>query len=122
MSEQAPEQQDAAYAEGEESRIVSLDALSAKVDKLAEAVSKILPGSHAEAERRTESRLDRASSVEEQVRAELARRDREAAEKQDAEAKAREHEDLKATVAKLAERAPQPAERRSTRMMWGGQR
>lgn len=47
------------------------DTLSARIDQLAAQVARIVPGSHAEAERRESRRLDRPSSVEEQVRQSL---------------------------------------------------
>jgi len=101
----------------ESSRIVDINALSAKVDKLAELVEKILPGSHDEAQTRTEEHLDRPSTVEEQVRAELARA-RE--EEQRAQADTADKEDVKTRLAKLEETPPaQPVPRRTRMLGWG---
>lgn len=115
-----PETDTTTGGDAEASRIASIDDLVAKVDRLAELVARVIPGSHAEAEQRTEDRLDRPTDVSEQVRAELARaREAEAAE-QAAAREREEHENLKATVARLAETRPQPPVRRATRVMWGG--
>lgn len=48
------------------------DSLSARIDQLAAQVARIVPGSHAEAQGREETRLNRPSSVEDQVRRSLA--------------------------------------------------
>lgn len=48
------------------------DALSARIDQLAAQIARIVPSSHAEAQGREERRLDRPSSVEDQVRRSLA--------------------------------------------------
>jgi flagellar motility protein MotE (MotC chaperone) len=100
-----------------------LDRLEGKVDKLADMLAKLVPsGSHADAQARTERRLDRPSTVEEQVRAELAkaRADQERAEQEQA-AKA-EQETVAQRLARLEEVKPEPPERRSTRVMWGSTR
>lgn len=94
--------------------------VESKVDQLISAVNKILPGSHAEAEQRTEERLDRGSTVEDQVRAELqrAKQEQEAAEKADAEK--REGESLKERLARLEEKPPAPPRSRRTALLgWG---
>jgi len=104
----------------ENERIISIADLSAKVDKLAELVSRIIPGSHAEAQQRTEERLDRPSSIEEQVRAELARaKEQEAAE----QAAAGKDQELQSRLAKLEETPPaQPVPRRTRLLGWGDPR
>lgn len=48
------------------------DSLSARIDQLAAQVARIVPSSHAEAQGREETRLNRPSSVEDQVRRSLA--------------------------------------------------
>lgn len=98
-----------------------LDRIESKVDTLADVVAKLVPGSHAEAQDREEARLDRPSTVEEQVRAELARRDKQAADDQAAAAAQTERETLQARLAKLEEQPPQPPVRRATKLLgWGG--
>lgn len=112
------------YAEGEGQRIRSLDDLfgrldaqEGKLDRLAELVSRVIPGSHAEAEQRTGARLDRptraadsAADVGAQVRAELDRRDKEAAGRA-------EQDELKAAVARLQETPPRAPVRRATKLL-----
>jgi flagellar motility protein MotE (MotC chaperone) len=101
------------FSEAEESRIVEL---------IERAFARLIPGSHAEAQQRTERRLDRPSTVEEQVRAELAKAkaDQERAEQQQAETA--ERETVAQRLARLEEVKPEPPERRSTRVMWGSTR
>lgn len=116
MSEPATETPPAETGPGED----RMDRIEDKVDKLAAAVSKLIPGSHAEAEDRVESRLDRSSTVEEQVRAELdkAKREQEAAAAADAD-KA-ERETVGQRLARLEEKPPQPPVRRATKLLgWG---
>src|SRR5262245_30054063 len=97
-----------------------VDDLAEKVDRLAEMVAKILPGSHAAAQSRTEAKLDQASSVEEQVRAELARAE---AERQKSQAETAEKDDVKSRLAKLEEKPPaQPTPRRTKLLGWGDPR
>lgn len=73
-----------------------------------------MPTSHAESEQRVESRLDRASSVEEQVRAELARAQSE--QQQQAE-----QQTVAQRLAALEEKPPAPPARRATKLLgWGG--
>jgi|SRR6185437_10217751 len=114
-----PEDQDttASPAAGEATNLEQvnqrLDRQQATLDRLAEAVARILPGSHAEAEQRTEQRLDRPSSVEEQVRAELARAQQEQADQQQAETVAQR-------LARLEEQPPAPQLPRRTKLLgWG---
>lgn len=97
-----------------------LDRVENKLDALADAVAKLVPGSHAQAEARTEQRLDRASSLEEQVQAELDKRDRLAKEKADADAARSDAESVKERIARLEEKPPAPPRLRRTRLLgWG---
>ncbi len=105
------------YAEAEESRIQSIDALAEKVDRLAAMVGKVLGGGDS-AEPKAEPR---GSTVEDQVRAELEKAERDRQAREAAEAKDREHAELREKVERLTETKPTPAPRRSTRIMWGGQ-
>lgn len=117
------------YAEGEGQRIRSLDDLFGRLDKqqgqldrLAELVSHVIPGSRTEAQQHTERRLDRptrgadaATDMGEQVRRELDRREAAAAERT-------EREQLKAQVAKLSETPPKPPVPRRTKLLgWGSE-
>ena len=97
-----------------------LDRVESKVDRLADLVAKILPGSHGEAEQRTEDRLDRPSTVAEQVRAELDRAAREQADADAASAEKSEREQVRAELAALREKPPQAPTPKRTRMLgWG---
>jgi hypothetical protein len=97
-----------------------LDALTDRVDKLAQAVAAMVPGSHAAAQQRTEDRLDRPSSVEDQVAAALQQADADRAEQ---ERRARIDGDLtqvKTDLAQLREQPPRPpVPRRRTFLGWG---
>lgn len=111
------EDQEHGHAGDDESR---LDRLETRVASIAEAVNRLLPGSHGEAQQRTEARLDRPNDVQEQVRAELARRDKEAADQAAADTARQEQENLKTQVARLSEQPPQPQVPRRTKILgWG---
>jgi len=93
-----------------------------RLDKLAAAVARLVPGSHAEAQQRTEQRLDRPSTVEEQVAAELAKRDQKAAADRDRESARADSEDTKTRLAKLEEARPEPPITWAERVTWGKRR
>jgi len=80
----------------------------AKLDQIIGQLAKLLPGSHAEAQQRTEDRLDRPASVAEQVRAELARADAERKAQTDADADKSEREQMREQLAALREKPPVP--------------
>jgi hypothetical protein len=89
-------------------------------------LAKVIPGSHAEAERREEHRLDRGSNLAEQVRAELQKaRDDEARAKADTDtrnAELSEREQIKADLAALREKPPAPPRnpvKKLATMGWG---
>jgi septal ring factor EnvC (AmiA/AmiB activator) len=91
-----------------------------KLDALIETVNKIIPGSHAEAEQRTERHLDRKSAVAEEVKAELEKAKQEEARAKAADDEKSEREQIRADLAKLQETAPAPPVPRRTRMLgWG---
>ena len=96
----------------------------AAIHRIEEALAKVLPGSHAEAEARTERRLDRGSTaaekaadMEEQTAAVIAQLDKRAADKADADAAKADEDNWRARVAKLEERPPAPPRSRAKR--WG---
>jgi hypothetical protein len=106
--------------DGEAGRIHSIEALSERVDRLADAVARIVPGSRAEAQDRVEARLDRPSSVQEQVRAELERAEQERQRQAADEADKAERQTLRERLAKLEETPPRQPVRRATRLLgWG---
>lgn len=96
-----------------------LDRLESKVDRLADAVANLIPGSHAEATDRTEARLDRPSSVEEQV-AHALRQAQEDQERRVKEARlAGDVQSVKDSVAALQEKPPAaPIPRREKLLGW----
>lgn len=107
-----------------------LDSLENAVGRIESALARVLPGSHAEARQRTEQRLDRPTTVEEQTQAELARareegrqeeRDAAAKVKADGERQAAD-ESVQSRLAKLEEKPPAPPTRRAERIMWGARR
>lgn len=90
-----------------------------RLTRIENALAALVPGSHAQAQAHTERRLDRPSTVAEQVQAELAKA-REKQQREEAEAaRASELAGLKQTVAQLAEKPPEPPVRAVTRLMWG---
>lgn len=90
------------------------------LERIEHALARLVPtGSQPDAQQRTEERLDRPSSVEEQVRAELAKRDRQAAEQSAADEAKTERESIREQLAKLQEKPPAPPVSRATRLMWG---
>lgn len=96
-----------------------LDRLEGKLDTLAAAVARLVPGSHSDAQGREERRLDRPSTVEEQVQAELARRDKQAQEEADRTASQTHRETTEQRLAKLEERPPAEPRSRAKRLGTG---
>ena len=92
-------------------------AQDSKLDQILAMLSgtKQPPVTHETAERQTEERLDRPSSVAEMVRAELARAKAETDEKS-------ERETIGQRLAKLEEKQPEPPQPRRQRVMWGDRR
>jgi hypothetical protein len=97
-----------------------LDRVETKLDALIETVNRIIPGSHAEAEERTERRLDRGSAVAEEVKAELAKAKEEEARRKAADDEQSERQQIREDLAKLKETPPaQPVPRRTKLLGWG---
>ena len=97
-----------------------IERVETKLDALIETVSKIIPGSHAEAEERTERRLDRGSAVAEEVKAELEKAKQEEAKRRAADEDKNERAQIRADLAKLQETPPaQPVPRRTRILGWG---
>ena len=115
--------------ETEADRIQDIDQLAGRVDSLTGKVDQILevlgkftggsPVSREAAQSQTEDRLDRPSSVAEQVRAELAKAETARAADQAAADDKSEREQMKADLAKLKETRPEPPQPRRQRVMWG---
>jgi hypothetical protein len=104
-------------------------ALEDRVERLETGQSKILSkldellgtGSktHAAAQHHQEQRLDRPTTIEEQVRAELARKDAEAKAAADSDAEKSERQTIKDQLAKLTEAKPAVPQPKRQRVMWG---
>jgi len=98
------------------------NSLEAKVDKILDVLGSKKDDAHAAAEQHTEDRLDRPSTIAEQVRQQL--EEEKAREAADAE-KRGDKERLAAVEAKvtgMAEATPESPVRRVERFMWGGRR
>lgn len=80
----------------------------ATLARIEQALARIVPGSHEEAQERTEARLDRGSSFAEAVAAEIRRIDKEKSDAAEAEAEKSEREQLRELAAKLKEKPPTP--------------
>jgi hypothetical protein len=92
-----------------------LDRLERKLDEL---IAGRNPG-HATAQEHQEQHLDRPSTIEEQVRMELAKAkaaDQDAADK---DSEKSERQTIRDTLAKLTEAKPQQPQPRRQRVMWG---
>lgn len=114
---QDDEQQQQQQDEQQDDTGARLDRLETTVGRIAAAVDRLLPGSRQDAQQRTE---DRPTDIQAQVRAELERRDREAAEQQAAQTAEQEQRELRETVARLQEQPPAPPVPRRTRLLgWG---
>lgn len=85
-----------------------VDRLEDKVDRLAAAVANLIPGSRAEATDRTEQRLDRPSSVEEQVAHALAQAREDDAKRAEQARLAGDVKSVQDSLAALQEKQPAP--------------
>lgn len=107
---------------GLEDRVESLETgqsrISAKIDELLGIVAgkgKL----HEAAEQHEEQHLGRPTTIEEQVRAELAKAERDKAAADAAEGEKSERATIREQLAKLTEAKPQPPQPRRERAMWG---
>lgn len=105
---------------GEPNTAERLTAVEHAVDRVEQLVSQLVPTSHAAAQERTEQRLDRGSSVAEQVRAELARAREDDAAAAAADSERDERRQVQTRLARLEERPPAPPRLARTRLLgWG---
>lgn len=84
-------------------------ALQTQVTALAAKVAGLVPTTHAAAERRTEERLDRPTSVEEAAAREVARLRRIEKDEEERAASAKHRAESEARLAKLEQREKAPA-------------
>jgi hypothetical protein len=103
----------------EAERIQSLDSMAERQDRIEAKLDQLLAGGHKQAEAREEQHLDRPSTVQEQVRAELARADAERKAQADAEAEKSEQQSMREQLAKLTEAKPVQPQPRRQRWVWG---
>jgi peptidoglycan hydrolase CwlO-like protein len=82
-------------------------------------LDELLASLHSRTEKHQESKLDRPSSVQEQVQAELARAEREGAASRAAEEQKTERQQIREQLAKLSETPPAQPQPRRQRIMWG---
>jgi hypothetical protein len=119
MSEQSTETT-SAPADGGQDLDERVGAVERAVERVEQAIARLVPSSREDSRERVESRLDRPSTIEEQVRAELGRAQSEQAGREQAQADKDERESISQRVSKLEERPPAPPVRRSTKLLgWG---
>lgn len=95
------------------------DTLTGKVDQILGILGSDKNKAHDAAEQRTEAKLDRPSNVADEIRQQLDERDRAAKADREKQAADGELADLKAKVAELSEKPPEPMPRRVETWMWG---
>lgn len=78
------------------------------LSRIEQMIGKLVPGSHAEAQERTEARLDRGTTLAEQVKAELAKAKADEAAAQAAEDEKSERQQIREQLAQLREKPPAP--------------
>jgi len=97
--------------------------LDEKIDAVIDTLRGLMGTAHGQAQQRTEDRLERGSSVEDTVRAELARlqaeRERKAAEQGRDDTIKSHAAQLAEVKAKLSETPPETPVRLITRILWG---
>jgi hypothetical protein len=96
-----------------------VESLETGQSKILGKLDELIGGAHAKAEAHEERRLDRPSTVEEQVRAELERKDREAKTAAEKDAEKSERQSMQEALAKLTEVKPMQPQPRRQRIMWG---
>lgn len=90
-----------------------------KLDAILDKLSSVLPA-RGEAQDQTERHLDRGSSIQEQVQAELAKAREEEARRAHEQEHQSEHQRLAEERARLREAPPLPPARRATKLLgWG---
>jgi hypothetical protein len=95
--------------------------MSAKLDEILGLVSGKAGKVHAAAEQHEEAKLGRPSTIEEQVRAELAKAEQDKAARAEAEQQKSEAQQIREQIAKLTEAKPVQPQPRRQRVMWGKQ-
>jgi exonuclease VII large subunit len=88
-----------------------IDGIESKLDLLINKLGGAKDQAHATAEQHTEERLDRPSSIAEEIRAQLARRDADAAKAASEQSHADRLAAVEATVTGMAEHTPEAPQR-----------
>lgn len=114
-TETAEETETSPAAEPASSEPSALDKLEAKVDKLAQAVERLMSGGKSEP---TGEDQAQAASVADEVRAELARLKQAEDRKSRRDADSKRLDEVEAKVQKIAEKPPREY-RRITQRLWG---
>jgi len=103
-----------------DARVTELEGKQSSMDGKLDELLALIKGDkdkvHDKSTEVVESRLDRGTSIQEQVRAELARAEQEQASSKAAQD---EKESLHARLAKLEETHPEPPQPRRQKVMWG---
>ena len=101
-----------------------LNRLEGAVTRIEGMLTRLVPtGTRADSQQRVERHLDRGSSIEEQVRAELDRRDKAAADQAAQKEAADSARQVQERIAALEERPPAPPVKRATKALgWGAPR
>lgn len=100
--------------EGLEDRVERLEGSTGRIERMLEQLTSSSGPAHAK-----EEHLDRPSTIEEMVRAELAAKDAAAKAEADKASEKSEREQIKEQLAKLTEQAPAQPQPRRQRIMWG---
>jgi hypothetical protein len=103
----------------EAERIQSIDAIAKRQDGIDAKLDQLLAGGSKPAAGDGAAPQGRPPSVEEQVRAELARAEQERTDQAAASAKEQEHQTMAERLRKLEESPPLQPLRRITKAMWG---
>ena len=96
-----------------------VESLESGQSKILGKLDELLGGVHEKAEEHTEKRLDRPTEIQEMVRMELERKDREAKEAADKDSEKSERQTIREQLAKLTEAKPVAPQPRRQRIMWG---
>jgi hypothetical protein len=97
-----------------------VDRLETGQGQIMAKLDQLIGGAHSKAEQHQEDKLGRPSTMEDMVRAELARKDQETAAKAEKDADKSERQTIKETLARLTEAKPVQPQPRRQRVMWGG--
>ena len=103
----------------ETERIQSLDDIAERQSRLEAMLEQLMGRTHDAAEKHTEKRLDRPTEIQEMVRMELERKDRESRAAAEAESEKSERQTIKEQLARLTEAKPVAPQPRRQRVMWG---